>query len=92
MVTRSRGWKGPSRAEGRGARKGDSPGAVTATWRGGVSRSVMRAEPGRGQEPGVREADPGAVTTAWRSVVSRPAGPAREYQAIDAPYGAKSKQ
>ena len=40
----------------------------------------MGAEPGRGQEPGVREADPGAVTTAWRSDVSRPAGPAREYQ------------
>ncbi len=46
---------------------------------------MMGAEPGRGQEPGVREADPGAVTTAWRSVVSRPAGPAREYQAIYVP-------
>ena len=40
----------------------------------------MGEEPGRGQEPEVREADPGAVTTAWRSVVSLPTGPAREYQ------------
>ena len=33
----------------------------------------------------MREADPGAVTTTRWSVGSLPAGPAREYQAIDVP-------